>query len=206
VLPKHKLIQHLYDVFFVLRVFLVQHLNQLGFNKPLFVQPFFILKHFQSYKFLLLVVENSEHNAKRTLTQLFNDFVSIVNMVVVATMVLLLIRVESVVGGFIQTAPLSAAWQLSVLASPPLPLLHVEKVNGLVIMNFPPFNFCQVVAKTFNRFSNCHWKFMLADMCNGRRGISIRHLHTHRRRYVDFHNLAACPDWSWGLQGGTSGA
>lgn len=152
------------------------------------------------------MVENSEHNAKRTFTQLFNDFVSIVNMVVVTTVVLLLIRVEAVVRGFIQTAPLSAAWQLGVLASPPLPLLHVEIVHGLVLMNFLAFNFCEVVAKTFNRFSNCHWKFMLADMCNGRRSISIGHLHTHRRRYVDFYDLAARPDRSWGLQCGTSGA
>lgn len=52
VLPEHKLIQHLNDVLLVLRVLLVQHLNQLRFNKPLLVQPFFVLKHFQSDEFL----------------------------------------------------------------------------------------------------------------------------------------------------------
>ena len=46
VLSKQKLVQLLYNIFLVLRVFLVKLLDQLSFHKPLLIEPFLVLENF----------------------------------------------------------------------------------------------------------------------------------------------------------------
>lgn len=46
VLSKQELVQLLYNIFLVLRVFLVKLLYQLSFHKPLLIEPFLVLENF----------------------------------------------------------------------------------------------------------------------------------------------------------------
>jgi len=58
------------------------------------------------------MVEYSNHDAERTLAQLFNDFETVVDVVVISNCVLLLVCIEAMVGGFVDTAPLDTTWLL----------------------------------------------------------------------------------------------
>lgn len=60
------------------------------------------------------MVEHSENDAERSLTQLFNDFISVGKMLIVSDYVLLLIRVESIVCFFVQFAIGSSTRNLRV--------------------------------------------------------------------------------------------
>jgi hypothetical protein len=78
------------------------------------------------------MIKNTEHNTKRSFTQLFHNFVAVVNMVVVTDVVLLLVGVKAVICGLIETTPLNATRKALFLPFPFLTLLYVEIVNGLV--------------------------------------------------------------------------
>lgn len=88
------------------------------------------------------MVEYSEHNAKRPFAKLFDYFVSIVDMIVVTTVIFLLVSIEAVISSFIHFAPFSTAWQLCVFAAPSLPLLNVEVVYCLILLNLLAFILC----------------------------------------------------------------
>lgn len=127
-------------------------------------------------------------------------------MIVIATVIFLLVSVKAVISRFIDSAPFDTPWQLWIFSAPSLPLLNVEVVNSLVLMNLFPFDFCQIVTKALNCFCHCHWKFMLANVGYCWWSICVRHFHAHRCCYVYFGDLTACTDWSRGLQCWTSGA
>lgn len=79
------------------------------------------------------MVERADNDTERSLTQLFDDFVTVVHMVVVPHVVLLLIRVKPVVRCFVKAAPRCAARQLRFFTLPLLTLLHVKVVNSLIL-------------------------------------------------------------------------
>jgi hypothetical protein len=64
VLPKHKLVQSLYDIFLVLRVVVVQVLYQFSLNQALFVKSLFVFEDFYGHELFLLMVIALEHCSK----------------------------------------------------------------------------------------------------------------------------------------------
>ena len=104
-LPEHKLVQQLYHILLVLRVVTIKCFNQFGFNQALLIKPFLVLQNFQRDKLFLLVIEGSNDDAETALTQLFDDFVPVCNMIVIADKVLLLLSVKPMVCLLVEAAP-----------------------------------------------------------------------------------------------------
>ena len=111
-LPEHKLVQQLYHILLVLRVVTIKCFNQFGFNQALLIKPFLVLQNFQRDKLFLLVIEGSNDDAETALTQLFDDFVPVCNMIVIADKVLLLLSVKPMVCFLVEAAPSCTAWLL----------------------------------------------------------------------------------------------
>jgi hypothetical protein len=82
------------------------------------------------------MIEYSEHDSKRSFTQLFNNFIAVVNMVIVTDVVLLLVGVEAMISGLIKSSPLTATGKTLLLPFPFLAFLNVEIVNSLVFCDF----------------------------------------------------------------------
>lgn len=141
VLAEHKLVKFLYYIFLIVRIFFVKCLDQVCFDEALLVEPLLVLKHLECNEFLLLVIENPDHYSEGAFTQFLNHFVTVVDMIVIAHCILLLIRVEAIVGCLVYAAPFHTSNLLGFLTFPSLSLLNIEVVNGLVVVNFLSFIF-----------------------------------------------------------------
>lgn len=77
------------------------------------------------------MIENSDDDTEGTFAEFLNYFVSVVNVVVVANVVLLLVRVKAIVSCIVHTAPFNATRHGSFLSFPLQSFLVVEIVNSL---------------------------------------------------------------------------
>ena len=66
-LAEDEVVKALDDVLLVLRVVLVQCLDQLGLDETLLVETLLVLEDLQRDELFLFVVENAKHNSKRSL-------------------------------------------------------------------------------------------------------------------------------------------
>lgn len=105
-LSEEELVQPSDNVFLILRIFIIQVLNQLCFNKTLLIQPLFVLKDLDCYVFLLLVIITFQYNAKTAFTALFYDLISKAQMLIHPYDILVLIIIKAVVGRLIKYAHL----------------------------------------------------------------------------------------------------
>lgn len=135
-LAEDKLVQLFYNILFVLGVLLVQHFNQLGFDESLFVESLLVFEDLERHKLLFLVVKSAHHNSEGTLADFFNNFVTVVDVIVIPNVVLLLVCVVAVVGCFVYLPPVSATCESGLFALPLLSFGLVEVVDGLKVKNF----------------------------------------------------------------------
>lgn len=82
VLSEVELVHSTDDVLLVLRIFFIQVLDQFCLNQSLFVESFFVFQYFKSTVLPLLVIIAFKNDAKATLADLFDDLVSISEMLV----------------------------------------------------------------------------------------------------------------------------
>lgn len=162
VLPKHELVQLLYNIFLVFRVLKIQLLDQLGFHKTLLVEPLLVFEHFQRDKLFLLMVEDTHYDTEAALAELFDNFVAVRDVVVVTEVVLLLISVKAVVRCFVHFAPLGTAWLLGFLPFDFLSLGLVEEVYYGVLEHLALLVFIHVVTEYLNGFLAGHGEFVLS--------------------------------------------
>jgi adenine C2-methylase RlmN of 23S rRNA A2503 and tRNA A37 len=79
------------------------------------------------------MVENSKDDTEGTFAQFLNDFVPVVDVVVVANVVFLLVCVEAMVGCFVDAAPFCAASHRCFFSFPLQSFLVIKIVDRLVI-------------------------------------------------------------------------
>jgi len=77
------------------------------------------------------MVKSTHNNAERAFANLFDNFVSVVNMVVVPNLKLLLISVKPIVSGLIDPSPFSPSREGWLLPLPLLAFLNIKVVDGL---------------------------------------------------------------------------
>lgn len=87
------------------------------------------------------MIENAQDNTEGSLSKFLHYFIAVVNVVVVAHVVFLLVRVKAVVSVLVCTTPLCATCQLCFLPLPLLSLLHIKIVNLLVVNDLLFFPF-----------------------------------------------------------------
>jgi hypothetical protein len=97
VLPESKTVDNPDDISFIVRVPFLQTRQNASLNQPLFMQTFLVLKYFECYWLIMLVIVTMENLAERALSNLLLDFVSVVNMVFRIRDIFILFCVETVV-------------------------------------------------------------------------------------------------------------
>lgn len=91
------------------------------------------------------MVENAQHDSETTFSKFLNDFVTVSDMIVIATMVFLLIGVKTVICCLIHFTPLSASRLLGFLTFNLLAFGLVEVVHSWVLKYLSLFIFGHLV-------------------------------------------------------------
>lgn len=108
------------------------------------------------------MVEAADHDTKTALAEFLYYFVPVTDVVVVADVVFLLIRVKAMVGRIVDFTPLAAARQTAFLALGLVTLCCVEVVNGWIVENLASFVLRHVISKNTTCFLGSHWELILS--------------------------------------------
>ena len=105
------------------------------------------------------MIEDSEYDAKRALTEFLNNLVPVANMFVIPDIVLLLVGVESVVClrvfGYLTVG--YTKWQV-IISSILHSLIYIEEVDHVVFKNLALLVLPQVWRKHTHRIIPRHWE------------------------------------------------
>lgn len=112
------------------------------------------------------MIEASEYNAERTLAKLFNNFVSITNMIIVPDVILLLIGIKPVVGRLMEFAEISATRLLSFITSDFLAFSLIKVIYLWVVKDLSLLKFVKFIMEDSTRFLRRHGELDATNLSN----------------------------------------
>ena len=144
-------------------------LYQFCFHKTLFVQSFLIFQYLEGTVLSLLVIVAFEHDTKATFAYFLNYFISVGQVFVDLTKILVWVRIKSIIGCLVKHTYLwLLSWHLLVITWVQfhlLPFIYWEEVDSLILKNLPAFDLPQVGAEYLESIIGCHRETLILVRC-----------------------------------------
>ena len=165
-LPEHELLLDSDDVLLVLGIVVPQLVQDLGFNKALFVESLLVSEHLEGDTLFVLVIVALEDLAKAALAEPTRDLKPVGDVLALFSDVFVFVIIEAVVVDSIRSGGRPFL---------PLPSLEREPVNRVILDDLRLLYLHEVLREVYHGVPRIHWEHHLLILLIQRTHSSLLH-------------------------------